>query len=150
MICKLAAWSIEGHRLGQNAGIQTQCIVAASGNHLPQLLHTKAVVTKLQEYISTNAEKLGEMHMNESSKTESNAFKVCSTTKHNCYLELVAEGTFWPDELYPTKLIQSLEWGQQHQTCQINYSCDAAPLAHYCQCQVHAICTHLHTADKYH
>ncbi len=64
---------------------------------------------QLQEYISTNAEKLGEMHMNESSKTESNAFKVCSTMKHNFYLELVAEGTFWPDELYPTKLIQSLE-----------------------------------------
>jgi hypothetical protein len=94
----------EDHRLGWNAGtVHCRCIWQSFAT----VFVAKTTITKLQECSSMKAQKLGEMHLNESSETDSNAFKVCS--EQNCYLELVAEGAFGLHELYPTKLIQSLE-----------------------------------------
>jgi hypothetical protein len=42
-----------------------------------------------------------------------------STIQESNHLEFVAEEAFGLDELYPTKLTQSLEQGQQHQKRQI-------------------------------
>ena len=63
---------------------------------------------ELQEGISIKAQRLSEMHS-----------RCSQQSKKVIHLKLVAEEAFVLDELYPTKLIQSSERGQQHQKRQI-------------------------------